>query len=87
MYAITKTGIAANLSITRAALQKIRKMNFKDVALIHGNAKIIVKEPIPSHTQCFDVFPCSWYIDGNLKLRGNKIENGFKFGENLSTKN
>jgi hypothetical protein len=28
MYAITKTGIAANLSITRAAMQKIRKMNF-----------------------------------------------------------
>jgi hypothetical protein len=68
-------------------VKKTRKINFKDVTLINGNTKIIVKEPIPSHTQCFDVFPCSWYIDGNLKLRGNKIENGFKFGENLSTKN
>jgi hypothetical protein len=28
IYDITKTGIAANLSITRAAMQKIRKMNF-----------------------------------------------------------
>lgn len=55
-----------------------KQINFKDVFL---NNKLHVKEPIPSHTQCFDVFPCSWYIDGNLKLRGDKIEEGFMFNE------
>ena len=38
---------------------------------------INIFEPNPTHSQCFDKFPCSWYIDSNIKLRGNDLEDGF----------
>ena len=43
----------------------------------NGN-KIEIFEPNPDHSQCYDKFPCSWFLDSKLKLRGEKIQDGFK---------
>nr|WP_205622834.1 hypothetical protein [Flavobacterium enshiense] len=33
--------------------------------------------PSQSHSQCYDKFPCSWYIENNFKLRGETLQDGF----------
>ena len=42
--------------------------------------KIKFFEPKKRRTQCFDKFPCTWYIDkfNTFELRGEDLENGFK---------
>jgi hypothetical protein len=39
--------------------------------------KIHLFEPKNRHTQCFDKFPCSWYLDNTIKLRGEDLSDGF----------
>ena len=40
---------------------------------------INIFEPNPTHSQCFDKFPCSWYIDSNIRLRGEELGDGFLY--------
>ena len=42
----------------------------------NGN-EIFLFEPKNINTQCFDKFPCSSYLDNNLRLRGDNLSDGF----------
>jgi hypothetical protein len=53
------------------------KYNTKEFNSREKNIKIF--EPNPTHSQCFDKFPCSWYIDSNIKLRGEDLGDGFLY--------
>nr|WP_236457989.1 MULTISPECIES: hypothetical protein [Flavobacterium] len=44
--------------------------------------KINLFEPKNRYTQCFDKFPCSWYLDNTIKLRGEDLSDGFKNDKN-----
>lgn len=41
--------------------------------------KIKLHMPIVDYTQCYDKFPCSCFISPSLKLRGEGLQDGFKF--------
>lgn len=59
-----------------------RNIKFNSVILItKEGGKIELFEPNPNHTQCFDKFPCSWYIESNFNLRGEGLKDGFKINE------
>jgi hypothetical protein len=57
------------------------KRNIKYNSKVFNSEKNIINifEPNPTHSQCFDKFPCSWYIDSNLKLRGDELSDGFLY--------
>lgn len=55
-----------------------RRIEFNQIEYITPKGlKIKFFEPKNRYTQCFDKFPCSWYLDNSFNLRGEKINNGF----------
>ena len=57
------------------------KRNIKYNSKVFNSEKNIINifEPNPTHSQCFDKFPCSWYIDSNVRLRGEDLGDGFLY--------
>lgn len=57
------------------------KRNIKYNSKVFNSEKNIINifEPNPTHSQCFDKFPCSWYIDSNIRLRGEDLGDGFLY--------
>lgn len=42
--------------------------------------EVILYSPLQNNSsRCFDVIPCSAYLNKNIKLRGNSFKNGFKY--------
>lgn len=33
--------------------------------------------PNQTHSQCYDKFPCTWFIENNFRLRGEDLQDGF----------
>lgn len=42
-----------------------------------GHNIIEIFEPNPNFSQCYDQFPCTWYFNNNIKLRGEDLQSGF----------
>ena len=57
------------------------KRNIKYNSKVFNSEKNMINifEPNPTHSQCFDKFPCSWYIDSNIRLRGEDLGDGFLY--------
>ncbi len=45
----------------------------------NNNSIILYSTPEINYFRCFDVVPCSAYLNENIKLRGNTLQNGFKY--------
>lgn len=68
----------AYLPLDPSEVKDKRNIKFNSVVLLTKDGrKIELFEPNPNHAQCFDKFPCSWYIDQRLKLRGEDLKDGF----------
>ncbi|WP_395632236.1 LIC_10190 family membrane protein [Flavobacterium sp.] len=66
------------LPLDASEIKDKRNIKFNSVVLVTKNGeRIELFEPNPDHAQCFDKFPCSWYVDQRLKLRGEDLEDGF----------
>ena len=68
----------AYLPLDASEIKNKRNIKFNSVVLLTKEGKKIeLFEPNPNHAQCFDKFPCSWYVDQRLKLRGEDLKDGF----------
>ena len=56
-----------------------RYIEYNNIDLMNDRGeKITLYVPNPDHSQCYDKFPCSWYILPSLQLRGRNLQDGFK---------
>lgn len=60
-----------------STIKEMKNIKYNTKVFNTERGKINIYEPNPTHSQCFDKFPCSWYIDSNLRLRGDDLEDGF----------
>ncbi len=61
-------------------VKKKRNIKFDSHILLTPEQKQIeVFEPNPNHYQCYDKFPCTWFFNSNIKLRGEDLQSGFKY--------
>lgn len=66
------------LPIDVATIKERRNVKFKShIYFTKNDNKIQLFEPFETHSQCFDKFPCTWYIDNQFKLRGDNLQDGF----------
>lgn len=65
------------LPIDVSTVKEKRNIQFNRIPFQTNSNTIYLFEPNPRNAQCYDKFPCSWYIDGSLKLRGDELSDGF----------
>lgn len=57
-----------------------KKAKFNTILLKTKSGKMIeFYEPTLNHTLCFDKFPCSLHVDRSLKMRGEELQDGFRY--------
>lgn len=78
-YQIRRTSEYAYKPINVSYVKSRRNIQFETLTLqTKGGKQVDFYGPKVRRTQCFDKFPCTWYVDYRFQMRGEDLQEGFQ---------